>query len=57
MEKIPSFNINKFSKKKYISVLLIYILFTAVPVIQFDEMTNFFRSAFSYYFQNPQKEY
>ena len=55
--KTPSFKIKKFSKRKYFSVLSIYILFAATPVIQFDEMTNFFRSAFAYYFQEPQRDY
>jgi len=55
--KTPSFKNNKFSKRKYFSVLSIYILFAATPVIQFDEMTNFFRSTFAYYFQQPQRDY
>jgi phosphoglycerol transferase MdoB-like AlkP superfamily enzyme len=46
-----------FSSKKYAGVFLVYLIFSLSSVIQFDEMTNFFRSAFAYYFQSPQKKY
>jgi len=42
-----------FSLKKYGGVFSIYLLFAFTPIIQFDELTNFFRSAAAFYFQSP----
>ena len=52
LSKIIPFNIQKYSV-----VLTVYLLFVVIPVIQFDQMTNFFRSVVSYYFKSPEYEY
>ena len=46
-----------FSLKKYGGVFSIYLLFAFTPIIQFDELTNFFRSAAAFYFQSPQNKF
>ena len=43
--------------RKYVGILLVYLMFAFAPVIQFDEMTNYFRSAGAYYFQSPHTEF
>ena len=50
-------NSGHFSLKKYTGVFSVYLLFTVLPVIQFDEMTNFFRSTADYYIRSPSEEY
>tara|TARA_B100000809_G_scaffold254591_1_gene291974 strand:+ start:1827 stop:3689 length:1863 start_codon:yes stop_codon:yes gene_type:complete len=46
-----------FSLKKYSGVFSIYLLFAFTPIIQFDELTNFFRSATAFYFQSPKNKF
>jgi len=47
----------RFSSIKYVCIFSVYVLFSIAPVIQFDQMTNFFRSVTAYYFQSPNKEF
>ena len=52
LPKIIPFNVQKYSV-----VLTAHLTLVAIPVIQFDEVTNFFRSVVSYYFQAHENEY
>ena len=54
LKTLPSRKPISFSINKYFSLFSFYLVLIFMPVIQFDELTNFHRSILSYYRSHPQ---